>query len=46
MILLAIMESRSGNDDSFIDEEIINEVDAPLIQIDEDMDTPVPPEAE
>ena len=45
-LLLAIFESRSGNDNSFIDEEIINEVDAPLIKIDEELDTPVPPKSE
>ena len=45
-LLLAIFESRSGNENSFIDEEIINDIDVPLIKIEEEMDTPVPPKSE
>ncbi len=45
-LLLAIIESRSGNESSIIDDEIINEIDAPLINIEEEMDSPVPPQAE
>jgi len=45
-LLLAIFESRSANENSFIDEEVINDIDVPLIQIEEEMDSPVPPKSE
>ena len=45
-LLLAIFESRSVNENSFIDEEVINDIDVPLIKIEEEMDSPVPPKSE
>ena len=45
-LLLAIFESRSANENSFIDEEVINDIDVPLIKIEEEMDSPVPPKSE
>ena len=46
-LLLAIMESRSKDDNSIIlDDSIDSEVNTPLIKIDEDMENPSPPEAE
>ena len=45
-LLLAIIESRSGNESSIINEEVTDEVDAPLIKIDEEFDEIIPPKPE
>ena len=45
-LLLAIIESRSENESSFITEETVNEIEAPLIKLDEEENVPVPPNAE
>ncbi len=45
-LILAIIESRSENEDSFITEDSENEIEAPLIKLDEEENVLVPPEAE
>ena len=45
-LILAIIESRSENEDSFITEDSENEIEAPLIKLDEEENVLAPPEAE
>jgi len=45
-LLLAIIESRSENESNFITEETANEIETPLIKLDEEENVPVPPNAE
>ena len=46
-LILAVMESRSKDNNSIIlDSSVDNEINSPLIKIDEDLDNPIPPKAE
>jgi len=40
------MESRSGDDNNLISEEVVDEVDAPLIKMEDEFDDIVPPKSE
>ena len=46
-LILAVMESRSKDNNSIIlDSSVDNEINSPLIKIDEDLENPIPPKAE
>ena len=46
-LILAVMESRSKENNSIIlDSSVDNEINSPLIKIDEDLENPIPPKAE
>ena len=46
-LILAVMESRSKENNSIIlDSSVENEINSPLIKIDEDLENPIPPKAE
>ena len=46
-LILAIMESRSNDEESSIlNDAVDSEMEIPLIQIEEDLENPIPPEAE
>ncbi len=46
-LILAIMESRSNDEESSIlNDAVDSEMEIPLIKIEEDLENPIPPEAE